>query len=148
MSHTRRQALRSAGILIGMGLAGCSEQQESTAQLGDLQFVNKDESVHTVVLSVHRESDPVFMASYDIPMSKSSTTTINEGWPTDPGQYSVVVALSGQNNPESIELVPDGGCQSLLVEINNRSVSFFGPAQATDSCTTDVATSSTKSVDE
>ena len=131
----RRNIVQALGTLIVGGLAGCARlnQGSGSARVGDVTFDNRMNATRTVIVYIERNGEPVFASAYKIPPSKTSATTITGGWPTRPGRYLIAIGLKGQNAPKTVQL-SDGGCQSLLVTIENAKLSLFGPAMDADDC--------------
>jgi hypothetical protein len=126
---SRRRVLQTSGAALLGGLAGCSALpgSESATEIGELQVQNYVPESTTVQVLVRDRGDPVYWSAKPVPAAgedgEAFGRTYFEGFPAEPGQYTLHVKTAAQSTDEwaTTDLTSeDAACSTFQVEIGSR----------------------------
>lgn len=122
-NHSRRAALCALGTGLLTGLAGCGAiPGQSRTQIGELVFLNMDDTVHHVQLRIRASDETVFETTQRVPTRGETqpVLTQQDGLPTAAREYTVIAKRDG--GADSIQRTypteQGGDCYSVTVRID------------------------------
>ena len=119
---TRRDLLRSVGVLGTCATAGCLSRFESPeTQIAEVVLVNLNDEAHTVELHIERSGEEVLRTTETVPADgPQPVLTSDDGVPTEQAEYTVVASLDGGADKIS-RTFPDSGagdCHAVTIQID------------------------------
>lgn len=122
-SYSRRGVLGALGTGLLTGLTGCGVfSGRSRTQIGEIVFLNMDDTVHRVRLLIGTDEETVFEATQRVP-ARSETQPVltrQDGLPTTAREYTVTARLDdGADSIQRTYPTERGGdCYSVTVRID------------------------------
>ena len=119
---TRRDLLRSVGVLGACATAGCLSRLEGPeTQIAEVVLVNLNDETHTVELHIKRSGEEVLRTTETVPADgPQPVLTSDDGVPTEQAEYTVVASLDGEADRIS-RTFPDsraGDCYAVTIQID------------------------------
>ena len=119
---TRRDLLRSVGVLGACATAGCLSRLEGPeTQIAEVVLVNLNDETHTVELHIERSGEEVLRTTETVPADgPQPVLTSDDGVPTEQAEYTVVASLDGGTDRIS-RTFPDsraGDCHAVTIQID------------------------------
>ena len=120
---TRRDLLRSVGVLGACATAGCLSRLEGPeTQIAEVVLVNLNDETHTVELHIERSGEEVLRTTETVPADgPQPVLTSDDGVPTEQAEYTVVASLDGGTD-EISRTFPDsraGDCHAVTIQIDS-----------------------------
>ena len=98
-NETRRNLLRSVGVLGACATAGCLSRLEGPeTQIAEVVLVNLNDETHTVELHIERSGEEVLRTTETVPADgPQPVLTSDDGVPTEQAEYTVVASFKWRN---------------------------------------------------
>ena len=122
-NETRRNLLRSVGVLGACATAGCLSRLEGPeTQIAEVVLVNLNDETHTVELHIERSGEEVLRMTETVPADgPQPVLTSDDGVSTEQAEYTVVASLDGGADKIS-RTFPDpraGDCYAVTIQIDS-----------------------------
>jgi len=133
-AYTRRRLLAVGGAITAGAMAGCSGAQNAAESgstpgaadgsvLGSISLENLDDTARTVDVVVQWGDEIEYWETHELDAigdSDGSSLTLEEGWPTEPGEFQLTVRLSDDDTRASVSSsdLAERDCLDLVVLVS------------------------------
>jgi len=130
--YSRRRLLAVGGAMTVGAVAGCLDDSESTEETADdgpvletITLENLNSRSHTLDIIIQWDDEIEYWEEHELSAisdsgdSGDSSLLLEEGWPTDPGDFRLTVRLDNDERERfSSSQLPDRNCLDLVVLIS------------------------------